>query len=63
MDEIVAAVAREDCKNILFGFTPKDTSNCTVKSFEEDDRTLFVLGSKENIFAKHKMMLPLLSQA
>lgn len=63
MDEIIAVIAREDCKNILFGFTPKDTSDCTVKLFEEDDRTLFILESKENIFTKHKLMLPLLSQA
>lgn len=63
MDEIIATIAKEDCKNIIFGFTPKDVSGCTVKSFEEDDRTLFILGSKENIFDKYKIMLPLLSQA
>lgn len=63
MDEIIAVIAKEDCKNIIFGFTPKDTSDCTVKLFEEDDRTLFILESKENIFTKHKLMLPLLSQA
>lgn len=63
MDEIISASAREDCKNIIFGFTPKDTNGCTVKFIEEADTTLFILGSKENIFAKHKLMLPLLSHA
>jgi len=63
MDEIIAVSARENCKNIVFGFTPKDTDGCTVKSIEDDDSTLFILGSKENIFAKHKLMLPMLSRA
>ncbi len=63
MDEIIAASARGDCNNIVFGFTPKDTNVCTVKSIKDDDSTLFILGSKENIFAKHKLMLPVLSRA
>lgn len=63
MDEIIAVFAIEDCKNIVFGFTPKDTNSCTVKSIEDDDSTLFILGSKENIFDKHKFMLPMLSRA
>lgn len=63
MDEILSVIIKEDCKNIVFGFTPNDTSDCIIKTFEEDDRTLFVLESKENIFAKYKLMLPLLSQA
>jgi predicted GNAT family N-acyltransferase len=63
MDEILSVIAKENCKNVTFGFTPNDISDCMVKSFEEDDRTLFILESKENIFTKYKLMLPLLSQA
>lgn len=63
MDEIIAASADENCKNIILGFTPKDVSGYIVKPIDEDDSTLYILENKENIFAKRKVMFPLLSHA
>ena len=63
MDEILSSTVDDNCKNVIFGFTPKDTRECSVKILEEDDTTLFVLKDKENIFNEHKVMFPLLSHA
>lgn len=58
--DILSAISTIDTKKIIFGFTPKDTSNCDVFLHEEEDTTLFVLKGKENIFENNKLMLPII---
>lgn len=62
MTDIVSAIAGEETKRIVLGFTPKDNINCRLIAVEGDD-TLFILKSKENIFSKNKLMFPALSHA
>ncbi len=61
-DDILAQTAGPKTDTVAFGFTPKDKAGCFVKPADGDD-ALFVLSGKENIFAREKVMLPLLSHA
>lgn len=63
MEEILSSVALENTKTVVFGFTPKQSGEYEVIPFLEDDTTLFVLAEKENLFADHRLMFPLLSHA
>lgn len=63
MDEIVAAISTEETKTVRFGFLPKETENGKMEILEEEDTTLFLLASKENIFTDNHVMLPLLSHS
>ncbi len=62
LDDILAQTARPKTDTVAFGFTPKDKAGCFVKPADGDD-ALFVLSGKENIFAREKVTLPLLSHA
>lgn len=62
MEEIIFSIGFEDVKQVVLGFTPKECKNyCRTKT--ENDDTLFVLNSKENLFINNKLMFPLLSHA
>ncbi len=63
MTELLGSVAAPEITKILWGFTPKDTAGCAMAPLEEDDNALFVYAGKENLFAEHKLMFPLLSHA
>lgn len=63
MNDVLAIVASDDTTNVVLGFSPKSTANCQVTLFQEEDTTLFVLATKENIFADNQVMFPLLSHA
>lgn len=63
MNNVLAIVANDDTANVVFGFSPKSTANCQTTLLQEEDTTLFVLSSKENIFADNQLMFPLLSHA
>ena len=61
-DDILAQTAGPKTDTVAFGFTPKDKAGCFARPVDGDD-ALFVLSGKENIFAREKVMLPLLSHA
>ncbi len=61
-DDILAQTAQPDTDTVAFGFTPKDKAGCFARPVDGDD-ALFVLLGKENIFAREKVTLPLLSHA
>ena len=63
MTDLLGVVAAPDVAKIIWGFTPKDTADCAVAPLEEDDNALFVYAGKENLFADHRLMFPLLSHA
>lgn len=63
LKDILAAVAKPNTKIVKLGFTPKSECNYIVSLLKEEDTTLFVLDSKENIFNDNKLMFPLLSHA
>lgn len=62
MEEIIFSIGFEDIKQVVLGFTPKEYRNYCGTKIENDD-TLFVLNSKENLFINNKLMFPLLSHA
>jgi len=51
ISDILAVVSSKETSTVIFGFTPKDTLDCTVNATSGEDDTLFVLKSKDNIFA------------
>lgn len=63
LDDCLKSVAYPDVKNVTFGFALRDTAKSSLFRVQEEDTTLFVLKSKENIFAESKTMLPTLSHA
>jgi predicted N-acetyltransferase YhbS len=63
MNDVLAIVANNDTTNVVFGFSPKSTTNCQATLLQEEDTTLFVLSNKENVFADNQLMFPLLSHA
>jgi len=63
MASILSHAAFKGCKNVLFGFAVENAEDSALTLVQEEDTTLFVLQSKENIFADNKTMFPLLSHA
>ncbi len=63
LSDILSIMATERTKNVVFGFTPKQACDYKISQFNQEDTTLFVLNSKENIFAHNQLMFPLLSHA
>lgn len=62
LKEILGAVAGNS-KEVKMGFALKNAPESMMSLRIEEDETLFVLGSKENLFKGNKIMLPLLSHA
>jgi len=62
-EKILNSVTRENTKLIKFGFTPLDNIQMTALKLKEEDTTLFLLKSENNIFKDNKLMLPVLSHA
>jgi len=63
MASILSHVVCKGCKNVLFGFAVENAEDSALTLVQVEDTTLFVLQSKENIFADNKTMFPLLSHA
>lgn len=63
IQKLLSIAARLDITGLKLNFTPKNKENCMISLRQEEDTTLFVLGNKENIFAEHQLMFPLLSHA
>lgn len=61
--DILSAVSSKETKRVIFGFTPKDTSDCVIDAIVGEDDTLFILKCKDNVFAQNKIMFPSLSHA
>lgn len=64
LEEVLSVMVKEDTKEFILGFTPKDKSIFTFKEVNVDDLTLFWWSEKENIFSNDaEVMFPLLSHA
>lgn len=63
LQAILAALVSEGVRRVVFGFTPIDQTGCRANLLKAKDATFFILRDKENLFANHKLMLPLLSHA
>ncbi|MHB8075940.1 GNAT family N-acetyltransferase [Desulfosporosinus fructosivorans] len=63
VDNIIKALTNKEITKVVFGFTPKDTSNYSVNLLREDDTTLFVMKDKGDLFQTNKLMFPILSHA
>lgn len=63
LSDILSIMAIENTKSVLFGFALKHACNYKNSQLNEGDTTLFVLSSKENVFAQNQLMFPLLSHA
>jgi GNAT superfamily N-acetyltransferase len=61
--EALNALAREETRTCVLGFTPMDASDCAVAPREEENTTLFVSGGLVSLFQENKIMFPLLSHA
>lgn len=59
---LLGAIAPTDITATL-GFTPKDPTGYTIEPSHEDNTTIFVLPSNENIFTQNKITIPYLSRA
>lgn len=63
LDDITNEMVDTRIKKVVFGFTPKDTSNCSVQLLKEEDTTLFVFHQQDELFINNKAMFPVLSHA
>lgn len=61
--DILSSISGANTNRVILGFTPKDTSEFTVSAIEHEGDTLFILKTKENIFAQNKVVFPSLSHA
>lgn len=62
LDDILGVMAAEDTKSVSFGFMPASNQGGTITELSEEDTTLFVLASNENMMADNKIILPFLSR-
>ena len=63
LDDVLAALARDDTRTAQLGFTPLSMEGCTRVPSTEADNHLFVLPGMDNIFKHHRVLFPLLSRA
>lgn len=64
LQEILSAIAKEDTKECMLGFTPKDKIDFKFEKVNVGDNTLFWWSKDENIFGNDdKLRFPLLSHA
>jgi GNAT superfamily N-acetyltransferase len=63
LGDILSIMSTENTKNVRFGFALKKTYNYKISQLNGENTTLFVLSSKENVFADNQLMFPLLSHA
>ena len=63
LEEILAAMCKTNTERVHLCFTPKDITNFHCKVREEEDTTLFIHKSGEDIFENDKLMFPVISHA
>jgi hypothetical protein len=63
LSEILNALAAENTKTAVLGFTPADAEDMAVEPRIEEDTTLFVTGELAALFLENRAMIPLLSHA
>lgn len=61
--DILRVMCIEETNEVSLGFTPKDITGLKEKEYHEEDTTLFIHSSLENIFATSKLMFPIMSHA
>ncbi len=61
--DILNALAEEETKTAVLGFTPSDADGFDVEPRVEEDTTLFVTGELVALFSENRAMFPLLSHA
>jgi GNAT superfamily N-acetyltransferase len=62
IEDIISSLIHEDIKQVILGFTPKNTTTFDQTLLKQDD-TLFILDDKWNLFNNEKLRFPLLSHA
>ena len=62
LDKIIALIAPQSVKKVIFGFTPIDCSPYQAKLLVEDD-VLFIKSNQKSILDTEPLMFPLLSHA
>lgn len=63
LDHIIQAIASDQTKKVVFGFTPIDSSNYEKYLLKEEDTTLFIKAGKKSPFELEDLMFPVLSHA
>jgi hypothetical protein len=63
IQDLLGIIAAAEMTEVTLGFTPVDGINCNMEKANEDDTTVFILHSKENIFENNRITLPFLSRA
>lgn len=62
LEEVVDALIKEETKEVILGFTPKDAEGYTPKLLHEDDTTLFINNREiKEQFSQQKLRFPSLS--
>jgi len=63
MADILHTIAKTDTKQIILGFTPKESSQMQAIQIQEENSTFFWYESNNRLFKEEKLMFPLLSHA
>lgn len=63
LSDILQCLCRPETKQAVLGFTPKDTFGFTSFSHHEEDTTLFLHTSGENLIAAHTLRFPVCAHA
>lgn len=63
LEYIIQAIASDQTKKVVFGFTPINSSNYEKNVLKEEDTTLFIKGGKKSPFELEDLMFPVLSHA
>ena len=62
LKEVIDALIKDETKEVILGFTPKDAEGYTAKLLHEDDTTLFINNRKiKEQFNQQKLRFPSLS--
>lgn len=63
LEDILGVMCKYDTQRVCLSFPPKDTTNFICRERKEEDTTLFIHKSGENIFSQEKLMFPVISHA
>ncbi|MGG4219859.1 GNAT family N-acetyltransferase [Paenibacillus jamilae] len=63
LDDILAAVMKEETKKVVFGFTPREQDDCGISILVQEDTTLFFMSEHSNICNEEYLMFPVLTRA
>lgn len=61
LNNILSGLMEKDTRQVVLGFTPKDTSGFTMLPLKTEDLTLFVLEKNQSLFAGNQLRIPTLA--